>query len=407
VRGTIQRVSNRGKDGKLSEQWRARYVAPDKKERSKRFRTKADAENWLNINNADVAKGMWVDPALGKESFRSYATKWKDSKVDVDVRTKINVNGRIDNHAIPHFGDTAMASIQPADVRTFVAKLAASGKSPSTVKAIFLTTSQVFAQAMSDGLIGRTPCRDIKLPVTREGEDDATQAQFLTPEQVDDLANAIGDRYRAMVYTAAYSGLRAGELLALKPGALTLGDLGGSIAITGAVREVGGRLVPGRTKTRQKRDVAIPRFLAAMLTEHMQTYPGDFVFTSREGSQIYHRNWYRRHFQPAVAKARETAIAEGREDEAIPAGLRWHDLRHTCAAILIANGRHLQEVKEHLGHSTIRVTSDSYAHLYPAARAAITESLDAAFDASGRRIPAHSAETRPMAGLRLVWGGQK
>jgi integrase len=53
----------------------------------------------------------------------------------------------------------------------------------------------------------------------------------------------------------------------------------------------------------------------------------------------------------------------------LPAGLRFHDLRHTCAAFLIANGRHMEEVKIYLGHSSIRVTSDRYAHLFPQARA--------------------------------------
>ena len=73
------------------------------------------------------------------------------------------------------------------------------------------------------------------------------------------------------------------------------------------------------------------------------------------------------------------AIANERADEAIPEGLRFHDLRHTCAAILISNGQHMEEVKDHLGHSSIRVTSDSYGRLFPKARAASAESLDATF----------------------------
>jgi hypothetical protein len=56
-----------------------------------------------------------------------------------------------------------------------------------------------------------------------------------------------------------------------------------------------------------------------------------------------------------------------RADEAIPEGLRFHDLRHTCAAVLIANGCHMEEIKDHLGHSSIRVTSDRYGRLFRAA----------------------------------------
>ena len=75
----------------------------------------------------------------------------------------------------------------------------------------------------------------------------------------------------------------------------------------------------------------------------------------------------RRHYDPAVARAE------------LVDGLRFHDLRHTCAALLIASGAHLQEVKEHLGHASIRTTSDRYGHLYDEARERLRDRLDATF----------------------------
>jgi hypothetical protein len=96
----------------------------------------------------------------------------------------------------------------------------------------------------------------------------------------------------------------------------------------------------------------------------------DEVFSSALGGPIRHRNFYRRHFQPAVERA---GLAEG---------VGFHDLRHTCAALLIANGRHLEEVKDYLGHSSIRVTSDRYGHLFPQAREAMANALDATFRAA-------------------------
>ena len=143
--------------------------------------------------------------------------------------------------------------------------------------------------------------------------------------------------------------------------------------------------------------VGIPRLLAQVLGEHVEQYPSkdDFVFTSREGGAIRHRNFYRRHFRPAALVARERAIADDRGNEAIPADLRFHDPRHTCAAILIANGRHMEEVKEHLGHSSIRVTSDRYGHLFPSARQALAEGLEAVFqEASADRSDSETDERR-------------
>lgn len=97
---------------------------------------------------------------------------------------------------------------------------------------------------------------------------------------------------------------------------------------------------------------------------------------------LRHRNFYDRHFKPAVGAA------------GLPEALRFHDLRHTCAALLIANGQHMEEVKEYLGHSTIRVTSDRYGHLFPAAREALAGSLDATFAAASARTGTDSRRTR-------------
>ena len=73
----------------------------------------------------------------------------------------------------------------------------------------------------------------------------------------------------------------------------------------------------------------------------------------------------------------------------LPNDLRFHDLRRTCAAFLIANGRHLEEVKDYLGHSSIRVTSDRYGHLFPKARAELADALDETFASAA---PADSAD---------------
>jgi integrase len=81
--------------------------------------------------------------------------------------------------------------------------------------------------------------------------------------------------------------------------------------------------------------------------------------------------------------------------------LRFHDLRHTCAALLIADGHHLEEIKAHLGHSTIQVTSDRYGHLFPAARDALAASLEDTFRRAGPRCgPCKSAAPqRSISGL--------
>lgn len=126
--------------------------------------------------------------------------------------------------------------------------------------------------------------------------------------------------------------------------------------------------------------ITVPRFLAQMLGEHIGRYPSPdgWVSTAAKGGPVHHHNFRHRHYARAVEAA------------SLP-GVRFHDLRHTCAALLIAAGRHLEEVKTYLGHSSIRVTSDRYGHLFPEARAAIADALDATY----REAPAGSPRPEP------------
>ena len=148
--------------------------------------------------------------------------------------------------------------------------------------------------------------------------------------------------------------------------------LAGTVDVVASMSEAGGLHV-GPTKTGKRRTITIPRFLAQMLGEHIGRYPSPdgWVFTAAEGGPVHHHNFRHRHYDAGRSKPR------GSPD------VRFHDLRHTCAALLIAAGRHLEEVKTYLGHSSIRVTSDRYGHLFPGAHT--------------RRSPTRS--TRPIATL--------
>ena len=97
------------------------------------------------------------------------------------------------------------------------------------------------------------------------------------------------------------------------------------------------------------------------------------MFTSPEGSTLNHKNFYRRHFKPAVTAA------------GLPAETRFHDLRHTCAALCIALGAHPKAIQERLGHSSITVTLDRYGHLFPKLDETLTKRLDDLHRASASR----------------------
>lgn len=323
-------------------------------------------------------RGDWIDPALSRTPFGEFAASWFETKADLAAATKDNVRGRLRKHILPFFEDMEIGSIRATQVRAWVAQLTASGLAPTTVNATYRTCSQIFEQAVVDDLLGRSPCVGVQLPSERRSE----RIHFLEPAQVDQLAAGVTERFATLIYAAAYTGMRAGELAALRVSRVNL--LAREIDVSESMSEVGGKLVPGPTKTGKRRTIGVPTFLCEMLGAHIGQYPSTdgWVFTMAEGGPIRQRNFYRRHFKSAVGRS------------GLPEDLRFHDLRHTCAALLIANGRHIEEVKEHLGHSSIRVTSDRYGHLFPKARQALADGLDATFREASAKPPADISRTR-------------
>jgi integrase len=161
----------------------------------------------------------------------------------------------------------------------------------------------------------------------------------------------VPDQHVALVYLLAYGGLRLAEAVGLRLERVNL--LRRRIEITETLSEVGGQFHVVPPKTWQTRTIAIPPFVADVLGYHIGRFAeGDaeaLMFTTR-GTALRTSNFHRRVWYPAVCEIGEE-------------GLRVHDLRHTCASLLIAAGAHPGLVREHLGDSSIRVTMDVYGHL--------------------------------------------
>lgn len=343
--------------------FQSRYYDPSGKLRSKSFARKTDARAFLAAMETDKRRGDWTDPRLGRVTLGEYVGLWAAAKGNVRPRTRLNIEGRLRAHILPAFGSVALGAITPADVRAWVAELSSKGLAPSTVKATYLTFGQIVRTAEIDGLIRRSPCVGIELPA----DNSRTEMHFLTTAQVATLAGAIENRYRCLIFTAAYTGMRAGELGALKLERVNL--LKRTVAVVESLGEVRGVLTTGPTKTGKRRTISLPGFLAEMIGAHIGTYPGrdGYVFTAAEGGPIRQHNLRERHFKPATRKA------------GLPEGVRFHDLRHTCAAILIDQGWNPKQIQERLGHASIRTTLDRYGHLFDGHDAALLEGLDTAF----------------------------
>jgi integrase len=344
--------------------YQVRYYSPDGKRHAKSFKTRREAVAFSNSVETDIARGSWNEPSAMSTKLSEFIQGYLDSGVHWRPASRVKVQGHIQNYVLPAFGDSRMTDIRPQDVREWIVALSKHGLAPATVRGIYSSLSRIMRQAEIDGVITRSPCLGVALPHEHTGRD----IVFLDARQIAALASEIDERFAALIFTAAYTGARWGELAALKVKNVDLEK--GTIRITESVSEVNGYLHEGLTKTGKQRVVSVPRFLCSMLAHHVTRFSsGGYVFTSAEGKPL-RRTFYRRHFLPAAKAA------------GMAAGLRFHDLRHSCAALLIAQGAHPKEIQERLGHSTIRMTFDRYGHLFPSLDERLREGLDAAFEAA-------------------------
>lgn len=352
--------------------WDVSYRGPDNKQRRKTFKRKVDAQRYANTVEADIVRHDWVDPQRGRRLFREWANQWIDTTGHLKPKTSESYRSILTNHLIPEYGDRAIGSIEHPEILTFLSRLSAEGKGAGTVRNIRDVLRLVFALAIRSGAIKVNPAEGIKAPRAQKKE-----MIFLTEHQVMALAEEIEDPppltrghshreggypdYSLLVRFAAFTGLRAGEIGALRVSRINL--LRRRVEVSQSADEANGTFNIGPTKTYSTRSVGLPVPVVEELTPYLDNKKQtDLVFEGPDGGPLRHSNWYPRHFKPAVVRA------------GLPNGTRFHDLRHTYAALLIAEGAHPRAIMERMGHSTINVTLGTYGHLFPA----IDEQLDEA-----------------------------
>jgi integrase len=190
--------------------------------------------------------------------------------------------------------------------------------------------------------------------------------RFLSHDEVATLADTIDARYRALVLVAAYSGLRAGELIGLRRKHVDL--LRRTITVVEQVQYIGGRMVQSVPKSSAgRRQVALPGLVVVALDDHLGRYsepgPDGLVFPAPEGGYLRLENFRKRAWNPAT-------VAAG------VAPLRVHDLRHTCASLAIAAGADVKVLQRMMGHASAALTLDRYGHLMPGQARSVADRLD-------------------------------
>jgi len=282
-------------------------------------------------------------------------------------------------YVLPHIGRVRLDQLAPSHVRTMLTRLRAEGLSPNTVRLARSTLRRALRTAEVDGLISRNPAAlvdGVKITQRKEG-------RTLTPEQARALLRAAdGTEIHALVVVLLSLGLRKGEALALSWADLDLDARPGLLTVRRALKkDASGAVYADEPKTKgSRRTVHLPEPVVDVLRQHRvrqaeqrlafgEGWGGkwatlDLVFTSSIGTPL----------DPDRVNRDVQRLTD-------LAGLgRWtpHELRHSAASILLAQGVPLKVVSETLGHSSIRVTADVYGHLMEPAKAEAAEAMTSA-----------------------------
>ena len=213
-----------------------RHVAPDT------FASKADAQAWLSAKETDINRGQWVDPSAGKVSFGAYATEWADLQRHLRPRTVELYKYLLRDYLLPAFGSQSLSAITVSQVAAWHHELA--GIRPKMAPKAYRLLAQVMKAAASDGYIAKSP-----VAVKGAAGERVVKRPIPTVAEVDALAEAVPDRFKAMVLLASWCALRFGELAALTREQVDL--LHGEVVVIESVAELasGERLV-GRPRPR-------------------------------------------------------------------------------------------------------------------------------------------------------------
>jgi integrase len=362
--------------------WAAQYTvwtAEGRKRRSVSGKTRADVSRKLTDAMADRNGGLLYD--AGKLTIGEYLNRWLADSVRGTVKetTYANYAYITHKHISPALGCVKLKMLTPAHVRSFYGEKARTNLSAATVKKMHVVLRKALSQAVSDGLIPRNAADGVRPPRTSAPGEEIKPLG--SEECATFLAASRGERLEALYLLAVHCGLREGELLALRWEDVYLNVIKPAILVRRTLtRGVDGHgwVVGASTKSGKGRRVRLTQQAASTLKDHRKRQLEErlrlaglwqdqsLVFPNETGSLFNPSNLRNRSFKRIKARA------SVRED------LRFHDLRHTCATLLLSEGVNVKVVSELLGHASITITLNTYSHVLPDMQDSAADAMEAA-----------------------------
>lgn len=321
-------------------------------------KTREDVAEKLAKAISDRDGGLVFD--AGSLTAGEYLTRWLTDSVRGTVRSSTYRSyGRVVNgHLVCGIGREKLAKLRPDHIRRLYRDMLDAGKSTRTVQYSHTLLKRALTQAVMDGLIPRNAAEAVRPPQLKREE-----IQPLNAGQVRALlqaAETADDRLRTFYAVAVRTGMRPGEMLALRWSDV---DLEGNATVRINRSLSDGEFTAPKTARSRRRITLSPATIAALklhrkhqLEERMAKAglweDHGLVFPSSVGTPKSQRN-LNREFKNAIKRA------------GLPEHFRLYDLRHTCATLLLSRNVHPKYVQELLGHASIALTLDTYSHVIP------------------------------------------
>jgi integrase len=325
---------------------------------------------------ADRDGGITFDAE--NNTVEEFLSNWLNTSVRDNVRPRTFENYRLQvrQHIIPALGRMKLKNLSPAHVQGFYRSKLDAGLKPSTVRYIHAVLHRALEQAVRFNLIPFNPASRVDPPKIRQDEItplDAEQARTF-------LEVAKGDRYECLYVLSLTCGLRMGEALGLKWSDIDLDK--GTLRVNRQLQRMrrdgdrSGTLEFSEPRNVSRRTLDLPQRAVEALRTHRKRQVEErarakhyedtaLVFATGKGTPVDAQNIVNRLFKPLLRRA-------GLPD------IRWHDLRHTYATLLLSRGTHPTYVQKSLGHASVQLTLDRYSHWMPSMGRNTAEGIDEA-----------------------------
>ncbi|MDO8615019.1 MAG: site-specific integrase [Dehalococcoidia bacterium] len=313
-----------------------------------------------------------VPLVVERQSFSQFASSWLTTvRPSLKPRTWYRYEQLLRVHALPAIGRLPLSKLAPQQLQALYAEMQANGSAPATIRQLHAVVHRALRQALRWNLVARNVADLVTAPRVPR-----TEMQVLSPEEARCLLEAArGDRLEALYVLALTTGMRQGEILALHWKDVDLDR--GTVNVRFTLHHVrDGFVFTDPKSSRSRRQIALTEAARSALRQHriaqaeerLRAGPAwqgqDLVFANPQGGPLDGTFLLRRRFHPLLGKAGLPKI-------------RFHDLRHTAATLLLGQGIHAKIVSEMLGHSNIAITMDLYSHVTPTMQQEAARALDA------------------------------